>query len=247
MTVLWKELRSVCSVLAAFLCISSGILRAQASIDPSLPSAPLPHVAFFTFFPGYETVKNPGRPVPPLTTRQKFKIACRKTFSPALPIDALAVSGWDQATNFGPDYGQEWGGFGKRVAYNAANFTTKAFFAIGIVPAAFHQDPRYFRLGAGSTVAKRIRWALLNQVAALSDRGTLMPNYGKLIGYGASTALSNAYMPARSVSFSNDMKGYGIKFGASIAIDLVHEFDLARFAHVPGLHGNSMPGARSDY
>lgn len=224
------------SPFTSFLFLLIGFVpansHAQASIDASLPAAPLPSSARFTLFPGYEAVENSAQPVPALTTRQKFEIVYRKTVSPALPIDALAVSGFDQATNAGPAYGQEWGAFGKRFAYNAANCFTKPLFAIGIVPAAFQQDPRYFRLGEGSA-AKRIRWVLLSQVVAFSDRGRLMPNYGKLLGYGASTALSNAYMPPRSVSFPNDMKGYGIKFGVSIAVDMVHEFNLARFIRKP--------------
>jgi hypothetical protein len=208
-----------------------GIVRAQARIDPSLPEAPLPQSARFTIFPAYEAVEHTRGRVPPLTSRQKFEIVYRKVFAPALPIDALFVSGFDQATNLGPAYGSEWGGFGKRFGYNAANCATKPLFAIGIVPAIVHQDPRYFRLGERSGMAKRIRWILLSQVATFGDRGAPMPNYGKLIGYGASTALSNAYMPARSISFPNDMKGYGIKFGVSIAVDAVHEFDLARWAY----------------
>ena len=216
--------------------IASGVLRAQAHIDPSLSSAPLPHSAHFTLFPGYEAVENTKIPVPPLTPRQKFAIAYRKIFAPALPIDALAVSGWDQATNFGPPFGQEWGAFGKRVAYNGANCVTKPLFAIGIVPAAFHQDPRYFRLGPDSHVAKRVRWVLLSQVAAFSDRGTMMPNYGKLLGYGLSSALSNAYMPAQNVSMGHTMEGYSIKFGVSIGVDMVHEFNLVRFVRLPGSH-----------
>jgi hypothetical protein len=215
------------SFLPLLIAFSPPISHAQANIDPALPPAPLERGAYFSIFPEYEVVSVTNGSVPPLTVRQKFEIAYRKTFSPALPIDSLAIAGFDQATNLGPAYGQEWGAFGKRVGYNAANFTAKALFSFGIVPAAFHQDPRYFRLGSGSIHA-RMLWVLRSQVAAFSDRGTAMPNYGKLIGYAASTALSNVYMPAQSVSRGNDLEGYGIKFGASILVSTIHEFDLTR-------------------
>lgn len=214
-----------------FLCLLFGLAAsacsAQSQVDPSLPHAPVPRGAFWSLFPGYEIV-GANRTVPPLTARQKFEIAYRKTFAPALPIDSLAIAGFDQATNLGPLYGQGWDAFGKRVGYNAANFTTKSLFALAVVPVAFHQDPRYFRMGSGSFGA-RMKWVLRSQVVAFSDRGTSMPNYGKLIGYAASSALSNTYMPAQSISFANNLKGYGIKFAASTAICTVHEFDLARF------------------
>jgi hypothetical protein len=218
-------------ILVAFL---PGALRAQASIDPSLPPAPLPRTAHFSLFPAYEAVENSPEPVSPLTSQQKFDMAYRKIFAPALPIDALAVSGWDQATNSGPAFGQEWGAFGKRLAYNGANCVTKPLLAVGIVPVLTHQDPRYFRIGKGESTARRWRWVMLSQVVAFSDRGSLEPNYGKLFGYGLSTALSNAYMPKNSVSFRNTMEGYSIKFGVSIGVDAVHEFDLVRFFHIPG-------------
>ncbi len=234
MAELWRGLR-VCSIFAVLVGVSPAISCSQTRINPSLPSAPLPHSDSFTLFPGYQAAENSSLPVPPLTARQKFALAYSKIFSPALPIDALTVSAFDQATNLGPAYGQEWGAFGKRVAYNGANYVTKSLFANAIVPAAFHQDPRYFRLGEGP-VGKRIGWVLFSQIAAYSDRGTLMPNYGKLFGYAASTALSNVYMPRQSISFVNDVKGDGIKFGVSIGVDLVHEFKLARFVQVPGSH-----------
>jgi hypothetical protein len=72
-------------------------------------------------------------------------------------------------------------------------------------------------------------WVLRSQVVAFSDRGAAMPNYGKLIGYAASTAFSNVYMPAQNVTLGNNLKGYGIKFGASVAIGTIHEFDLTHF------------------
>jgi hypothetical protein len=215
------------SFLLLLIGLSTGPSHAQAHIDPALPSAPLQRTGLLTIFPGFDIVKDPTRPVPPLTARQKFEIAYHKICSPALATDALADSMFEQATNGGPTYGQGWGAFGQRVGYNAANFTSKSLFSAGIVPVAFHQDPRYFRLGTGSA-AKRMRWILRSQVVAFSDRGNIMPNYGNLLGFGASVALSDVYMPAHSVSFINDVKSYGISFGATVVVDTIYEFDLTR-------------------
>jgi hypothetical protein len=214
--------------LLLMIGLAAVIAHAQAHIDPALPPAPLPRGDYWSLFPSYEVANNGNQPVPRLTVRQKFEIAYRKTFTPVLPIDSLVISGFDQATNLGPAYGQEWGAFGKRIGYTAANFTTTRLFASGIVPAAVHQDPRYFRLGSASMRA-RMGWVLRSQVVAFSDRGAAMPNYGKLIGYAASTAFSNVYMPAQNVTLGNNLKGYGIKFGASVAIGTIHEFDLTHF------------------
>ena len=81
-------------------------------MDPALPSAPLPQTGLLTIFPEFDIVKDPARPVPPLSARQKFEIAYHKICSPSLLADALADSAFQQATNTGPAYGQGWGAFG---------------------------------------------------------------------------------------------------------------------------------------
>ncbi len=225
---LWRS----CFFCLAIPGLFAGALRGQALIDPSLPAAPLPPTSFFSLFPGDEVVEDSAQPVPPLKSQQKFEMAWRGAFAPALPVDAFSVSAFDQATHVGPDYTQGWDGFSERVGYNAANFATKSFFAFGIVPTAFHQDPRYFRMGSGAT-SKRILWVLRSQVIAFSDRGTEMPNYGKLLGFAASTAVSNLYMPRNSVSVGNDMKAYGVTFAVSVGVGLIREFDLTRLVHIP--------------
>lgn len=51
-----------------------------------------------------------------------------------------------------------------------------------------------------------------------------MPNYSVLLGYAMSTALSDAYLPARNVSVGKSFEGYGIKFGTGFGFNLLHEY-----------------------
>lgn len=201
-------------------------MHGQAHIDPSLPEAPLGHQRAFFLFPGYDTVRNPHAPVAALRPRQKFEMAYRATFDPGLVVRAAFVSGFDEAASVGPNYGPGASGFGELFGYNAANVASMNFFTYGLLPVAFHQDPRYFRKGSGSAKS-RVWWALRSEFVAYSDKGDEMPNYSSMLGYGMSTALSAAYLPPENVSFGKTMEGIGIKEGVGWGLNLMHEFRLS--------------------
>ncbi len=196
---------------------------AQAHIDTSLPEAPLPHRRVLLLFPGYETIQDPTIPVAPLRTKQKFEMAYRKTVDPSFLIESAMFAGFDQVASYGPQYGPGAGPFAQRFGYNAASLSSTFLFTDALLPTVFHQDPRYFRKGAGS-VGSRVWWALRSEAVAYSDQGTEMPNYSNMIGFGMSTALSNAYSPASSITFDKTMERYGVKEGVSFGLNLLREF-----------------------
>lgn len=194
----------------------------QAPIDPTLPEAPLPqNHAIFT--PGYSVVRPDETPVPPLTAKQKFQIATQKTLSPSILLKSSIFTGFDRAFGTGPDYGEGWESVGKLYGYTTANIASTYMIGGGVIPVLFHQDPRYFRKGSGP-IKSRILYALRSEVAAYSDKGTLMPNYGTIIGFGMSSALSNAYLPSDEVSFGNTMSRYAVKFAVSSGFRVWAEF-----------------------
>jgi hypothetical protein len=206
-----------------FLSLSVEPSAAQAPIDPSLPEAPIGHSRELFLFAGYGAVMDAKTPVAPLRAKQKFEMAGLMTLDPSLFIRAGLISAFDKGLQVGPDYGSGAGGFGKLYGYNAANIASSYFFGNALIPAIFHQDPRYFRKGSG-TVKSRIGWALRSQVIAFSDRGTQMPNYGSTLGLAMSTALSAAYLPPQNISFADTMKGWAIKEGVKAGLDVSREF-----------------------
>ncbi|MBW4027048.1 MAG: hypothetical protein HIU93_06560 [Acidobacteria bacterium] len=215
-------------LLPGLLCALSFVAftssaNAQAKIDPSLPEAPLPHRRVLLLFPGFETVQDPTIPVAPLKPKQKFEMAYRKTVDPSFLIESAAFAGLDQGIGYGPQYGSGWGPYAQRFGYNAANLATTFLFTDAILPNVFHQDPRYFRKGTGSFVS-RVWWALRSEAVAYSDQGNEMPNYSSMIGFGMSTALSNAYSPESSITFGKTMERYGVKEGVSFGLNILREF-----------------------
>jgi hypothetical protein len=202
--------------------IGLGSAFGQAQINPNLPEAPVRESgAIFT--PGYAVVRPEETSVPPLTAKQKFQVATHKTFSPSILVKSAIFTGFDRGLSTGPDYGEGWESVGKLYGYTTANIASTYMIGGGLVPVLFHQDPRYFRKGSG-TVKSRILYALRSEMVAYSDRGTLMPNYGTIIGFGMSSALSNAYLPSDDVTFRNTMSRYALKFAVSSGFRVWAEF-----------------------
>ena len=205
----------------AFLWASRS--TAQAPIETSLPPSPLPHRRVLFLFPGYETIQDPHIPVAPLRPRQKFEMAYRKTVDPSFPVESLMFAGFDKVAGYGPNYGTGKSAFGQLVGYNAANLGTTFLFTDGLLPTLLHQDPRYFRKGEGSFMS-RVWWAVRSEAVAFDDRGREVPNYSSMIGFGMSTALSNAYYPSSGVTFNSTMERWGVKEGVSVGLNLMREF-----------------------
>ena len=172
----------------------------------------------------------------PLDTKQKFSLAVRKTFDPVAFIGISLGAGIEQATNFYPGYGQGVEGYGKRWGALFATGRTSDILNRAVFPSLFHQDPRYFYQGSGSTWS-RIRHAVGDAFVARSDNGHLMPNYSYLLGNISSAALSNLYYPASSRGAGLILTNAAIGIAGRAGQNLVREFVFKRLTkHVPG-HG----------
>jgi len=83
-------------------------------------------------------------------------------------------------------------GFSKRLATNVADQAIGNIMAEGVSPALLHEDPRYYRRGAGS-VWSRAGYAITRIFVTHTDSGKLRFNYSEWSGNAAATAISNVY------------------------------------------------------
>jgi len=201
----------------------SAAARAQGRIDPSLPPARLSYTRTLFIFPGVNTVKNPDAVVPPLTAKQKYWMFWQRTFDRSLPLEALFFAGISQGINYSPRYGQGWGPFAERFGSYSASIATTSFFADAFLPSLLHQDPRYFRKGRGS-FGSRLLNSLASEFVTHTDSGTTTFNTSGVLGFGMSTALSNAWAPRSGITFGNTMQRLAVKVVISSALNLFREF-----------------------
>jgi len=130
----------------------------------------------------------------PLASRQKFSLASRHTFDWTSFAGATVSAAIQQAVDAHSGYGRGASGYAKRWAASFANERANDLLSHYVFASLFHQDPRYFYQGTGTT-RSRLRHALSYAVAARSDGGKPMPNYAYLLGGMGAAALSNAYYP----------------------------------------------------
>jgi hypothetical protein len=148
---------------------------------------------FFTL-PNFLTLQNAGQ-VPPLTTKQKFKVVARGSFDYVLYPWYGFLSAISQAENSEPGYGQGWEGYGKRYASAFADGTIENFLTGAVFPSFLHQDPRYFQSGVGS-IAHRSEYAVSRIFVTRTDSGGTQFNYSEIVGSALSAAIStNTYHP----------------------------------------------------
>lgn len=214
--------RALIFLLFVFLSLGASA-NAQGTIDPSLPPARLSYTRTLFIFPGVNTVKDPDAVVPSLTAKQKYWMFWERTFDRSLPLEAAFFAGISQAINYSPRYGQGWGPYAERFGSYSVSIASTSFFADAFLPALFHQDPRYFRKGRGS-FGSRLLNSLESEVVTHTDSGRLTFNSSGMLGFGMSTALSNAWAPRSSITFSNTMQRLAVKLVISSSLNLFREF-----------------------
>jgi len=131
----------------------------------------------------------------PLTSKLKFELAWKSSTDPFTFTAVGALAGLEQATDDFSGYGQGMQGYTKRYAASYADIFAGTFIGSAILPSVFHQDPRYFYKGTGST-RSRIFYALANSVICKGDNKRWQPNYSSVIGSFAVGGLSYLYYPA---------------------------------------------------
>jgi len=134
---------------------------------------------------------------PPLTSKQKYKLAMRMVVDPANFVIVAGIAGLEQAGNSFSGFGQGASGYGKRVGAGFGDFSIGTILGGAVLPQMFHQDPRYFYKGTG-TVRSRVLYALSTAVIARGDNGRWQPGYANVVGNFASGAISDLYYPAGS-------------------------------------------------
>ena len=137
----------------------------------------------------------PSRPAP-LTGGEKVSRSLRMAFLRPTPYIISAFSagitqlGEDRLPH--KDNGDEVADWGSRTARSFATRTTTTFFASGVYPALFKQDPRYDRLGRGGFM-RRTGHAVGRVFVTLDDDGNVEPNVSRLGGTVTASALANLW------------------------------------------------------
>ena len=194
-------------ILTSLIALLAYHVPAQQSADPATGNAGTPAAApadkapvqapedkrIFGVLPNNRTTEN-SIPFRKITGWQKMTIAAKDSFDlPVYPTSALFATLY-QLENQNPSFGQGMAGYAKRFGTAYGDQMIGNMMTEGIVPAAFHQDPRYFRLGEGGGKSRAL-YALSRIFVARMDSGRNSFNFSEWGGNAAAAAISNAYYP----------------------------------------------------
>lgn len=166
---------------------------------------------------------------PPMTAGQKFRLATKNVLDPGNLALVGTVAGVQQAANAFPGYGQGAVGYGSRYGADLGNLVVGTYMGGAVLPALFHQDPRYFFKGTG-TKRSRALYAMTRPFVTRGDNGHTQPNFAGALGDLSAGAISNLYYPASDRQGAKLFLENGILGLAGDAMnDLIQEFVLPRF------------------
>lgn len=171
----------------------------------------------------------------PLSSSEKFDLFLQRTSSPDIFLGATFDAGWAQLTNEWPGYGQGMQGFGKRWGAIIADREATSFFASFLLPTLLHQDPRYFRLGAGQPLLRRLGYALSRLAVTRNDGGHDRFNSSLMVSTLLVNSLNNAYYPSQQRGLSHTMNRFGGSLLGSAQTYVIREF-LPDIMHMFGKH-----------
>ena len=183
--------------LTSLICVAALAQSAteQPGGDPVAPATQPANQRVLGVLPNFRTVEDTGV-YSPISAHTKLVIATKDTLDYPLMMVGLAFAGIAQVTNQHPGFGQGLKGFAHRYGTAYGDQFIGNYMTEGIMPILLHEDPRYFRRGAGhGGVLSRTAYAASRIFVTKTDRGRATFNFAEVLGNGVSAGIANAYYP----------------------------------------------------
>ncbi len=152
--------------------------------------------------------------LPPQTVKDKFKTATLDSFDYSSFIFVGMQAGIAQARNSYPEFRQGAVGYGRYYWHTFADTVNENLWVEFLIPAALHEDTRYYTLGRGNA-AKRLGYSFSRIAITRSDGGGETFNAAEIVGAGAAAGISGLYYPSRERTFTKTYQ----KWATNLLID----------------------------
>jgi hypothetical protein len=194
----------------------------SASALPNAPDEGKQTSRILYIFPNFRSV-SVDMQLPPQSVKQKFWQTTQDSFDYSSFIFVGALAGVDQAQNSTPEFRQGAAGYGRYYWHTFADQADENYWVEFLLPAALHQDSRYYTRGRGGFV-KRASYAFTRIVITRKDDGGETFNASEVIGAGASAGISNLYYPSPERTWTKTGQRWALNVGLDGATFLIREF-----------------------
>jgi hypothetical protein len=152
--------------------------------------------------------------LPPQTVKEKFKTATLDSVDYSSFIFVAVQAGIAEARNANPEFRQGAPGYGRYYWHTYADYADENLWVEFILPAALHQDSRYYTLGRGG-FPKRLAYSFSRIAITRTDSGHETFNASEIFGAGAAAGISSLYYPSPERTFTKTYQ----RWITSVAID----------------------------
>lgn len=166
-----------------------------------------------------------GQEFKPLTPKEKFQEWAQSSYDPlGLGAGAVEAGTLEYSSKDGfCGYGGGWTGYGKCFGSLELDGDISSFIGDYVLAVAWHQDPRYFRVGKGS-FGRRVWFSVSRVFVTYNDSGKTVFYSSALTGTVAAAAISNLYYPSQDVGVGHTMSRIAIDLGNTALYNAAAEF-----------------------
>jgi hypothetical protein len=181
----------------------------------------------------WDVIVNAGQQAEPLSRTDTLLYAGHEQVLPTVLIPALLSAGWGQLVDANPHAGTDAGGFGERIGYAMVRQASDRLTGDGIFAAAFHQDPRFYRVTNGPIVYRGLH--AVRQTFMRRDGngdGQERVNLSGILGHAFGNYLATTYYPGDTFGPGMATSGFATSVAGDMGSKLIQEFvpDLLRLA-----------------
>jgi hypothetical protein len=227
-------LLAVSTTARAQQLISTAPATDSSSLDSSLPDSPTPQTTttpehtdqqttrILGILPNFRAV-SANQHLPPQSVKEKFVTASEDSFDYSALFVPVVLAGYNELRTNTPEFGGGGLGYARYLWHSAVDQTIENYMVEFVVPAATHEDTRFYTLGNGG-FWHRTGYALSRAVVTRSDSGKPTFNASEILGAGAAAGISNLYYPSHERTVSNTMENWGIDVAIDAAAFVLKEF-----------------------
>ena len=166
----------------------------------------------------------PGEAAHPLSSHGKVLLGLKESASIFSILGWSTSAGYSHLVNGSPNYGTDKAAFGERLGATALRNVSENIFSVSLFAPLLQEDPRYYQLGAGHSLLKRVVYGASRPLITRTDSGHSSINISLLAGNLLGSALTNAYYPKPNRGFGQTMQTFGTSVGGSAIGFVITEF-----------------------
>jgi hypothetical protein len=203
---------------------SSSSTQPQATPPASTDAEGQPHQTkrILGIIPNFRAVTADTK-LPAQSPKDKFKTMIQDSFDYSSFEFAAAVAGVDYEEGSVPQFQSGGAAYGRYLWHDFADQTDENLFVEFVVPAATHEDTRYYTLGHGSILHRGL-YSVSRILITRTDSGGRSFNFSEVVGSGAAAGISNLYYPSADRDWTKTGQKWVFNLGVDAASFAVREF-----------------------